>query len=116
EFSKISDKKFTLVSGEASGRILSFIENKLPVKIVYCKNNFWGDSVTVTGLLTGQDIYKSLKDIDTGDEILIPGNAVRYDGLFLDDMSVDNLSDMLGKPVRIIRGDILELLNAMGCE
>ena len=63
-------------------------------------NNFFGETITVSGLLTGKDISEQLQGKDLGDLLLFPSNALRADGdLFLDDTSPDELSKRLGVPV-----------------
>lgn len=69
----------------------------LNIHVYKIVNNFYGESVTVSGLLTGGDIADQLKEKTLGDNLLIPKNAVRADDLiFLDDMSLDELSSALG--------------------
>ena len=64
-------------------------------------NHFFGETVTVTGLLTGTDLCEQLSGIEC-DEILISSVMLREnEGCFLDDMTVDMLSRRLGKPVRV---------------
>ena len=65
------------------------------------KNDFFGGSVNVTGLLTGQDILKNLKGRDLGDQVLLSTNMLRSgEDVFLDDMTVLQLSQELGVPIR----------------
>ena len=53
------------------------------------KNDFFGGSINVTGLLTGQDILKNLKGRDLGDQVLLSTNMLRSgEDVFLDDMTV----------------------------
>ena len=67
-------------------------------------NDFFGRTVTVTGLLTGQDLSRQLKDVQT-DEILLSGGTVRNEGdLFLDDMSVAELRAALPAPLTLVHG------------
>ncbi len=71
------------------------------VTVVPIVNHFFGETVTVTGLLTGTDLLEQLSGIDC-DEILISSVMLREnEGCFLDDMTVDMLSRRLGKPVRV---------------
>ncbi len=69
---------------------------------VYCIiNNFYGENVTVSGLLTGQDIMAQLRGKDLGDVLLIPRNALRHEGdCFLDSVTVDELEKELS--VRVL--------------
>ena len=64
-------------------------------------NHFFGDTVTVTGLLTGRDIAAQTKDADV-DEMLLCSVTLRAEGdLFLDDLSLDEFRRMLPFPVRM---------------
>ena len=59
-----------------------------------CKiiNNFFGESITVSGLLTGKDMYDQLKDKPLGEELLIPQNCLRHgEDVFLCGMTLDEL-------------------------
>ncbi|MDM7926094.1 MAG: DUF512 domain-containing protein [bacterium] len=66
------------------------------------RNRFFGDSVTVSGLLTGRDIAASLRSAAPFDEALLPSNCLNSDGLFLDDWTPDKLSARLARPVRVL--------------
>ncbi len=72
---------------------------------VYCiQNEFFGKSVTVSGLVTGGDLYKQLKDKELGEELLIPDVMLRHEkDLFLDNMSIDELSDKLNVKITAVR-------------
>ena len=64
-------------------------------------NHFFGESVTVAGLITGQDLVEQCRDV-TADEILIVRSMIRAEGdLFLDDMTVDEARRLLPAPLRI---------------
>ena len=68
----------------------------LKINVYKIKNDFFGDSITVAGLLTATDIYEQLKDKNLGDALLIPSVALRADGeVFLDDITPDELSNKL---------------------
>jgi putative radical SAM enzyme (TIGR03279 family) len=64
---------------------------------VFCiRNDFFGEHITVTGLLTGRDILNQLRGKDLGDLILLPGNLLRADApILLDDVTVDDLKEAL---------------------
>ncbi len=86
----------------------------LSVNVYEIKNEFFGESITVSGLLTGRDMYEQLKDKELCSELLIPKNALRHgDEVFLCDMTVSELSSKLGVPVRAIESDGYELLHAI---
>ena len=52
--------------------------------------------ITVSGLLCGRDIITAVEGLDLGEELIIPPNCLRSEGdMFLDDMTVEELSDKL---------------------
>lgn len=66
----------------------------LTVDVHKIVNNFYGESITVSGLLTGKDILEQLRGKALGEELLVPKNALR-DDRFLDDMTLCELSSEL---------------------
>jgi putative radical SAM enzyme (TIGR03279 family) len=69
----------------------------LKVNVYKITNYFFGESITVAGLLTGKDMSEQLKGRELGELLLFPENALRAGGdLFLDDMSPEELSEKLG--------------------
>jgi putative radical SAM enzyme (TIGR03279 family) len=77
--------------------------------VVYCaKNVTFGSTITVAGLLCGADIEAAVKDKDLGEALLVPESAVR-EGVFLDDMTVEQLCGKLGVPV-VPTGDMAQLV------
>lgn len=85
----------------------------LTVRVYPIVNRFFGESVTVAGLLTGQDVASQLSGCELGDELLFPAVMLRADGdLFLDDMSPDELSRLLGVSLRACKNDGAELIQA----
>ena len=64
-------------------------------------NHFFGESVTVAGLITGRDLVEQCRDVKA-DEILIVRSMIRAEGdMFLDDMTVDEVRRSLPAPLRI---------------
>ena len=77
-------------------------------------NHFFGETITVAGLLTGHDIREQLACDDLGDEVLIPANTLRADGdLFLCGMTPTELSAALGTPVRVCPNDGMGFVTAL---
>lgn len=64
-------------------------------------NQFYGESITVSGLLVGEDIYNTLKDQPLGDYVVLPPRVLNHNRLFLDDWSIDQLEERLAKEVLI---------------
>ena len=85
------------------------IEKKYPnvtVQVVCIRNDFFGESITVTGLMTGQDIIAQVKELDLGDALILPENVLKADEpIFLDDISVEEMEKVLGVPVLISPAD-----------
>ena len=82
----------------------------LKIHVYAIKNNFFGEEITVAGLLTGVDMEEQLKGKALGECLLIPAATLRSDGdLFLDGGTPDGLSKALGVPVCAVenRGDEL---------
>ena len=75
------------------------------------KNNFYGPSVEVSGLLTADDIFNQLKYRDLGQMVLLPPRILNNDGLFLDDWTTAYLEQKLGVPVYVFKESFIELKN-----
>jgi len=69
------------------------------------RNDFFGETVTVSGLLTGGDIIKQLKGKELGRELLIGANTLNFDGIFLDNVTPDEVSAALGVKVTPVAVD-----------
>ena len=72
---------------------------------VHCiRNDFFGERITVTGLLTGQDIRAQLTGKDLGKLLLLPENLLKADEeILLDDVSVEDLKKALQTPIDIVK-------------
>lgn len=69
-------------------------------------NRFFGESITVSGLLTGKDILEQLKGKELGSRLFLPANLLRAGTeVLLDDMTVTSLSDALQVPISIVKSD-----------
>ena len=86
-----------------TNRITARFDN-IECSVYKIRNDFFGESVTVAGLLTGGDIAAQLKKAmeegtDLGEAVVFPRCALRADGdLFLDDMTPEELSAKIGLP------------------
>jgi len=99
-------RRVTVVTGALGGKALAgFVEglNKiqsLRVDLAVVPNRFFGEGVTVAGLLTGQDILSALRGRSRPDLYLLPAVALNEEGLFLDDLRPEDLARELGVPVQ----------------
>ena len=75
----------------------------IKINVYRIKNNFFGDEITVSGLLTGSDMEDQLSGRALGDCLLIPSVTLRAEGdLFLDGKTPEELSEKLGVPIRAV--------------
>ena len=78
------------------------------------ENDFFGRSINVSGLITGQDLIAQLRGKDLGERLLISNNMVRHDELdFLDDITLEQASAALGVPIYPVDADGFALCDAM---
>ena len=106
-------RRVTVPTGEAAYKEIAAMAKRLETVCpnltcnVRCiKNNFFGGHVTVTGLLTGKDLYEQLKDEELGDTLLIARNMLRSEGdLFLCGMSYEELGEKLNVEIRVTECD-----------
>ncbi len=78
------------------------------------RNDFFGETITVAGLVTGGDLIAQLRGKAPGERLLIPANMLRHgERVFLDDVSLDDVERELGVPVIPVEQDGYELLDAM---
>ena len=98
--------KVTLVTATLAGSFLA--ENILPrlqqiknfaPELIVVVNKFYGDTIRVSGLLTGQDIFAALKDRDLGAAVFLPKSCLNDLQIFLDDWKLSELQEKLGAPV-----------------
>ncbi|RKJ39015.1 DUF512 domain-containing protein [Acutalibacter sp. 1XD8-33] len=114
-------RKVTIPTGECAwsflNKMLDELRNRchnLKIELVPVPNDFFGGTVNVTGLLTGQDICARLTGRDLGDQILIAGNMLKAgEDIFLDDMTLSELSERLGTPALRVGGSGEDLLMAI---
>ncbi|WP_009630716.1 TIGR03279 family radical SAM protein [Synechocystis sp. PCC 7509] len=112
----VKPKKFTWIVGNAVEKAfqpiverLNKVEN-LEITMVALCSNYWGQSITVTGLLTGEDLLLGLQQKSLGDGVLLPAMMLKHgDTCFLDDMTVTELASRLSTPILPVRG-IAELI------
>ena len=77
------------------------------------QNEFFGELITVSGLLTGQDILAQLSEKDLGECLLLPCNLLRSgEDIFLDDIQVKTLEETFRVPVRIVEEDGRDFVTA----
>lgn len=114
-------RKVTIPTGKAAFALIRELAdaaesryNGLKIDVLPIENNFFGEKITVTGLLTGGDIAEQLKDRENGDAVLICETTLRYEhDCFIDDMTPDAVSERLGVPVQMVPNDGYKFLCAL---
>ena len=83
--------------------------------VVYeIRNDFFGEKITVSGLITGGDLKNQLSDKNLGSQLLLPVNMFRSgEEVFLDDVTVGELSQTLQVPVTVVKSSGQDLLDAL---
>ena len=107
------ERNISIATGVSSYEFICNMVKKIQKKCkkINCKvykiiNDFFGPTITVSGLITGVDLVNQLLGNDLGDELLISRSMLRAEGdLFLCGMSIDELREKLGKKVRVVDCD-----------
>lgn len=87
---------------------------QVQVQVKKIRNDFWGPTITVAGLITGQDLLAQLEGLDLGSELLIPANMLRHEqDRFLDDLTLEQVQETLSVPALPVENDAFELLARM---
>lgn len=83
-------------------------------QVIAVENDFFGHTIDVAGLLTGQDLSAQLQKVPDLGRVLLPLHMLRHgENVFLDDYTVERLSAELNCPVQIVGIDGGDLLDAM---
>ena len=113
--------RFTIATGVAAAPLLEKLLQtahkkcgKIDGQVCAIVNDFFGHTIDVAGLVTGGDLIAQLRGKDLGERLLIPHTMLRHgEGVFLDDVTLEQASEALGVPVTPIGGSGGELLDAM---
>jgi len=114
-------RQVTIATGQAAyeficmlvDRLVSSCKN-LSCKVYMIKNEFFGSDITVSGLITGQDLLSQLKYTALGERLYIPAVMLRHEqDMFLDNMTLKELSDALDIEIRTVSNDGAEFIQAL---
>lgn len=84
------------------------------ITVVKIENDFFGKSITVSGLITGKDLTSQLKGKYEFDELLISSSMLRSEGdMFLDSMTIEEAENILGCRITPVAADGYELVSKM---
>lgn len=118
---KVKAEKLTLVTGTLvfpymkmmADRIMNEFPDK-EIQVIPIINHFFGEMITVTGLLTGQDIVEQCKTLDLGNRLLISDTLLKADeNIFLDDMTLEEFTDVLQVEVTVVQSNGFDLVDCI---
>lgn len=118
---RIAPGELSIATGKLAFRFLSDMAGQLmaafpqlTVHVYPVRNDFFGEMITVSGLLTGQDLLAQLRGKALGDKLLLPQNVLKSgETVFLDDMTLPELEKALQVPIDIVKSSGQDLLDAI---
>lgn len=121
EADAVCDKRTVVATGVDAApylkALVALAKQKWPalqVRVVPIRNDFFGETITVSGLVTGGDLIKQLAEMPA-ERLILPLNMLRQEGdLFLDDVSVDEVAEALHTKITFVQEtDAYALLEAL---
>ena len=86
----------------------------LHIMVYEIVNEFFGEMITVSGLLTGRDMINQLKGKELGERLLLPENVLRSgEDVFLDDVTVGEMEKALQVKVDIVKSSGYEFVQTI---
>ncbi|WP_231701866.1 DUF512 domain-containing protein [Crassaminicella thermophila] len=112
-------KKISIATGKSAKAFMTNLCKKIEKKfynikinVFEIKNNFFGDTITVTGLITGTDLIEQLREKALGDKLIIPACMLKAEEpVFLDDVTVKDLEKILNIKVVVSKVDGKDFVN-----
>jgi len=117
ELRRWEGKRIAVLTGTAMGQLMPMVLEPLArmtgakLELIPVVNTLFGPTVTTAGLLPGMAMQQALKGRRDLDLVLLPGESVNDDGLFIDNMSFDVLTHSLAVEVRLSKDftDVLQV-------
>lgn len=125
---RLSDKPdgvpFSIATGVSAApffeKLISMAKEKYPQldgRVYAIENDFFGHSINVAGLITGQDLIAQLKERELGQRLLISQSMLRREEMdFLDDVTLEQAANALGVPIYPVEQDGFALWDAISGE
>ncbi len=107
--------KIALLTGTLAQPIIAKIAAQLNhisglcIEVLEVTNDFFGSGITVSGLLTGEDICRRLEG-GNWDHVILPPNCINGEGITLDDFSIEDLAQRIKMPISVGDYDIISSL------
>ena len=93
------------------------IQKKYPnmeLQVACITNHFFGEQITVTGLLTATDIIEQLSTLELGDWVVLPSVVLKADeDIFLDDIALEDVQKALQVPIHIVKSNGMGFIQAV---
>lgn len=114
-------RQITIVTGKLAAPLLKRLSSRfmekfphIEIGVIPIRNDFFGERITVSGLLTGRDIMSQLKDAQLGERVLLPCNMLRSgEEVFLDDVTLAELKNALQVRIDIVKSSGQDLAQAL---
>ncbi|WP_304340730.1 DUF512 domain-containing protein [Metaclostridioides mangenotii] len=99
----VEKRKISIATGHSAYKFMREMSNlvmekykNIEIKVYEIKNKFWGETITVSGLITAKDILEQLKGEDIGDVLYITRSMLKADEeIFLDNITLEELQDIM---------------------
>ena len=114
-------RRISMATGRLAAPYISQLAKELEgmlddtkIDVYDIRNDFFGEMITVAGLLTGQDIIAQLKDKDLGDRLILPQSVLRAgEDVFLDDYRLSDLEKSLQVHIDIVKSSGWDFVEAI---
>lgn len=119
EIDNIKSCELSIATGRLAGPYIQRMADRmmevypgLDIHVYSIRNDFFGEQITVSGLITGQDLLAQLKDRPLGRCLFLPENILRSgEDIFLDDFRVGDLEKALQVPINIVKSSGYDFVN-----
>ncbi len=117
----VKKRSVTMVTGQLAYPTLCTLIEKIKeafpfvdAEVCSIRNDFFGENITVSGLITGQDLIAQLKEKKLGEVLLLPQNMLRSgEEVFLDDITVSNVQNALQVQVGIVKSSGMDFVESV---
>ncbi|MCI8464953.1 MAG: DUF512 domain-containing protein [Lachnospiraceae bacterium] len=114
-------RKISIATGELAAPFIRKLANQvcekfpgLHVSVYAIENRFFGERITVSGLITGQDLLHGLKGKELGERLLVPVNMFKSgEEIFLDDISLKEVESVLQTEIDVVKSSGWDFVNAL---
>jgi len=118
---EVKSRRLSIATGRLAAPTLEILASKVceqypevSVDVYAIRNDFFGERITVAGLVTGQDLIAQMKERDIGDGLLIPECMMRSgETVFLDDITLAEVQSALQVPITIVKSSGVDFVRSI---